>query len=323
MNSRVPRFEDVLEASKRLKGHALKTPLLRSDSVDEICGCQLFVKAEAKQKGGAFKYRGARNRLSQLSPEESKAGVVAFSSGNHAIGIALSANELGVPAIIVMPRDAPKIKVETVLSYGAEIQFYDRLTESREEIAQDISQKTGRVLVPSFDDPFIISGQGTIGIEIADQCPDLEAVVVCLGGGGMCAGISLALQTLCPEARIFGAEPEGYNDHQMSLKSQKREKLSSPPATLCDALMTPQPGELTWAINSNALSEVFTVSDEDCLRAMALAEKELDVMLEPGGAVALASVMRYRPFRSDQKIVVIGSGGNVDPEVRQRALDIS
>ena len=322
MNSRVPSFEDVLSASKRLEGHARVTPLLRSDRIDEICGCQLFLKAEAKQKGGAFKYRGARNRLSQLSPEESKIGVVAFSSGNHAIGIAISANELGVPAIIVMPKDAPKIKVETVLSYGADIRFYDRLTESREDIAEEISRSSGRVVVPSFDNPYIIAGQGTIGIELAEQCPDLHAVVVNLGGGGMCAGISLALQNLCPKAKIYGAEPQGYNDHQLSLEAAKRVSLSSPPATLCDALMTPQPGELTWAVNSQSLSDVFTVTDEDCLHAMALAKRELDVTLEPGGAASLASMMKYKPFSPDQKVVAIGSGGNVDAELMERALSL-
>lgn len=322
MNSWVPKYEDVVAASKRLASHALKTPLLRSDKMDELCGCRLFVKAEAQQKGGAFKYRGARNRLSQLSTDQAKTGIVAFSSGNHAIGVAISASELNIPALIVMPKDAPKIKVETVLSYGAEIRFYDRLTESREQIAEDISRETGRVVVPSFDDPYIIAGQGSIGIEVADQCPELDAVVVCLGGGGMCAGISLALKTLCPKARIFGAEPQYYNDHKMSLEAGKRISLSSPPATLCDALMTPQPGELTWAVNSKSLSGVFTVSDEDCLRAMALAKRELDLILEPGGAVALASLLRYKPFRPEEKVVVIGSGGNVDPDVMELALNL-
>jgi len=322
MNSRVPSFEDVLGAYNRLKGHARETPLVRSDRVDEVCGCQVFLKSEAKQKGGAFKYRGARNRLSQLTPEESKVGVVAFSSGNHAIGVAISAHELGVPAIIVMPKDAPKIKVETVLSYGAEIRFYDRLTESREDIAGEISETSGRVVVPSFDDPYIIAGQGTIGIELAEQCPDTHAVMVNLGGGGMCAGISLALQKLCPTAKIYGAEPEDYNDHERSLAAGERVLLSGPPATLCDALMTPQPGELTWAVNSQSLSGIFTVTDEDCLLAMALSKRELNITLEPGGAAALASVMKHRPFSPGQKVVVIGSGGNVDAEVMERALSL-
>jgi threonine dehydratase len=280
------------------------------------------LKAEANQKGGAFKYRGARNRLSDLSPQQSEIGVVAFSSGNHAIGVALSAKELSIPAIIVMPKDAPKVKVETVLSYGAEIQFYDRLTESRENIAAEISDETGRVLVPSFDDPHIIAGQGTIGFDLAEQCPEMDAVVVCMGGGGMCAGISLALNELCPDVQIFGAEPEFYNDHQMSFKAGERRALKTTPPTLCDALMTPQPGALTWAINSKSLSGVFTVSDENCLEAMSIAHKELGLVLEPGGAVALASIIKHQPFDKDKTIVAIGSGGNVDPDVLERALSL-
>ena len=322
MNSQVPKFEDVLEASKRLTTHAIKTPLLRSDKMDELCGCRVYLKAEAKQKGGAFKYRGARNRLSQLTRQQAKKGVVAFSSGNHAIGVAISAHELGIHALIVMPKDAPKIKVETVLSFGAEIRFYNRQTESREAIAEEISRNTGRVIVPSFDDPFIIAGQGSIGIELAEQCPDMDAVIVCLGGGGMCAGISLAVQELCPKAKIYGAEPEGYNDHRMSLEAGKRISLNSPPATLCDALMTPQPGEITWAINSKSLTDVFIVTDEDCLRAMAMVKRELDVKLEPGGAVAIASLLKYRPFSAGEKVVAIGSGGNVDTEILNRALEL-
>lgn len=320
MTQFLPTFADVKAASERLKGHAVKTLLLRSDRLDALAGCRLFLKAEAKQKGGAFKYRGARNRLSQLTDGQAQIGVVAFSSGNHAIGVAISAKELGVPAIIVMPKDAPKVKVETVLSYGAEIRFYDRLKESREAIAKEISDTTGRVVVPSFDDPHIIAGQGTIGIELAEQCPDLAAVVVCMGGGGMCAGISLALNQLCPKAQIYGAEPEHYNDHQISFEVGERRSLQSTPPTLCDALMTPQPGVLTWAINSKSLSGVFTVSDKDCLAAMAIAKKELAVVLEPGGAVALASIIKYQPFEAEQKIVAIGSGGNVDPDVLKRAL---
>lgn len=322
MTQALPNFDDVKAAAKRLDGHSIVTPLLRSDRFDKLAGCQLFLKAEARQKGGAFKYRGARNRLSQLTPEEAKVGVVAFSSGNHAIGVAISANELGIPAIIVMPEDAPRIKVETVLSYGAEIKFYDRVSESREGIAEAISKSSGRIVVPSFEDPHIVSGQGTIGYELAQQCPDLDGVVVCMGGGGMCAGISLALNELCPKAQIYGAEPEHYNDHQMSFEAGERIALKTPPPSLCDALLTHQPGKITWAINSKSLSGVFTVSDDDCLRAMALAKRELDVVLEPGGAVALASILKYKPFSEHQKIVAIGSGGNVDPDVLERALKL-
>jgi threonine dehydratase len=281
----------------------------------------VLVKAEPLQKGNAFKYRGARNRLSQLSSEQCNTGVVAFSSGNHAIGVAISAKELSIPAIIVMPEDAPKVKIEKVLSYGAEIRFYDRLKESREDIASEISKTSGRVLVPSYDDVHIISGQGTIGIEIAEQAPDAASVIVCLGGGGMCAGISLALGELRPEMNIYGAEPVDYNDHQLSLARNERVKLIHSPPSICDAIMTPQPGELTWSVNSKFLSAVFTASDDDCLKAMALVKRELDLTVEPGGAVAIASLMAQKPFPLDQTVVALASGGNVDENMLQFALD--
>jgi len=318
----IPSYSDVNEASARLYGHAFKTPVLRSDELDELAGCKLYVKAEALQKGGAFKYRGARNRLSLLSASQALKGVVAFSSGNHAIGVAIAAHELKIPAIIVMPSDAPLVKVDKVKAFEAEIRFYDRATESREEIAANISQQSGRIVVPSFDDPRIIAGQGTIGIELAEQCRGLEAVIVCMGGGGMCAGISLAMNELSPRTAIYGAEPEHYNDHQVSFASGQREKLVLPPNSICDALLTPQPGELTWAINSKSLSGVYTVSDEDCLRAMALAKRHLNLTLEPGGAVALASILTHKPFSSEEKIAVIASGGNVDKDVFETALKL-
>jgi len=322
MTRKLPSYSDVNDAASRLYGHAFKTPVLRSDELDKLAGCRLHLKAEALQKGGAFKYRGARNRLSQLTTSEALRGVVAFSSGNHAIGVAISAKELNVSAIIVMPSDAPKAKIDKVKAYGAEIRFYDRVSESREDIAADISGESGRIIVPSYDDANIIAGQGTIGVELAQQFKNLDAVVVCMGGGGMCAGISLALAELSPETLIYGAEPNDYNDHQRSLSSGNREKLVSPPASICDAILTPQPGELTWPINSKSLSGVFTSSDEACLRAMALANRHLNLTLEPGGAVALASVLTHKPFRPTQKVVVIASGGNVDDDILNRALNL-
>ncbi|RKQ71461.1 L-threonine ammonia-lyase [Litorimonas taeanensis] len=317
-----PNFLSVMEAAQSLEGYAIKTPLIRAEMLDSLCGCKLYIKAETMQKGGAFKYRGARNRLSQLSPAESKKGVVAFSSGNHAIGVAVSANELGLSALIVMPEDAPKVKVEKVLSYGAEIEFYDRDTQSREAIAADISARTGRTLVPSFDDVHIISGQGTVGVEIAAQCPDVKAVVTGLGGGGLCAGTSLALNQLRPDCRIYGAEPETYNDHQQSLRHGYRVALKAKPPSLCDALLTPQPGELTWPINSKSLSGVFTASDENCLKVMAIVKRELGLIVEPGGAVAIASIMRHKPFEENEFVVAIASGGNVDADILQQALNL-
>ena len=315
-----PNYADVLAAAWRLEGHAIKTPLLRSDALDTRLGKKIWFKAECLQKKNAFKYRGAFNRLSVMTAAERARGVVAFSSGNHAQGVSCAAKELGMDAVIVMPADAPKVKTDGVLADGAVIVSYDRQTESREEIAAAIAKRDGRTLVPSYDDPFIIAGQGTIGIELAESEPSFDAMITCLGGGGMCAGISLALTELSPKTRIFGAEPEHYNDHQISLKSGVRTKLTSTPPSLCDAIQTPQPGKLTWPINSRSLSDVYTVSDDECLHAIKVAHQELGVTLEPGGAAAMAAVLAGNLPDDVKTVAVILSGGNVDPSIFDRAL---
>ncbi|MDA8707914.1 threonine/serine dehydratase [Hellea sp.] len=317
----LPTFDDVKAAAARIEGHAVKTQLLRSDVIDLMSGKTVWFKPECNQKVGAFKYRGGFNRLSAMSLPEKKRGVVAYSSGNHAQGVSRAAKELGISAIIVMPEDAPEVKVAGVKDDGAEIVFYDRQTQSRESIAHDIAVRDGRVIVPSFDDPFIISGQGTVGLEIAKSDIEFDALITCVGGGGLCAGISLAMNALSPDTKMYGAEPEDYNDHQQSLSSGKRESLKTTPPTLCDALMTPQPGELTWPINSQSLSDVFLVSDFDCLMTMAIAKRELGVQLEPGGAVAMAALLTGAlSDKPDLKtICIILSGGNVDPKIARRA----
>ena len=318
--SRVPTYTDVADAVRRLDGHAIKTPLLRSNAIDKRLAKQVWFKAECQQKKNAFKYRGAFNRLSAMNGAERERGVVAYSSGNHAQGVSCAAKELGMDAIIVMPTDAPKVKIDGVLADGATIVTYDRMTESREDIAAEIAARDGRTLVPSYDDPFIISGQGTIGVELAEAEPEFDAMITCLGGGGMCAGISLAMAELAPNTRIFGAEPTDYNDHQMSLRAGTRTKTTSTSATLCDAIMTPQPGELTWPINSKSLSDVYTVSDAECLHAMKVAHEELGVVLEPGGAAAMAAVLAGNLPEDVKTVAVVLSGGNVDPDILQRAL---
>jgi threonine dehydratase len=319
--SELPTFKDVQAAAQRIKGQAFETPLLRSGVIDAMTGKTVWFKAECNQKVGAFKYRGAYNRLSAMSADERKRGVVATSSGNHAQGVSRAAKELNIDAVIVMPTDAPKVKVAGVQNDGAQIVFYDRLTESREEIADDISRKEGRIYVPSYDDPFIIAGQGTTGLEIAQSGIDFDALITCMGGGGLCAGISLALNELSPQTKIYGAEPKDYNDHQQSFEAGKRVALREMPPTLCDALMTPTPGALTWPINSKSLSGVFAVSDMDCLMTMAIAKRELGVQVEPGGAVAMTALLKGA--LADQPklktICIILSGGNVDPEVAARA----
>lgn len=318
---RAPTYTDVIEASERLRGHALRTPLLNSPEIDAVAGTEVHFKAECLQHVGAFKYRGARNRLAAMSDAERARGVVAFSSGNHARGVARAAKELGIDAIIVMPTDAPAIKVAGVLRDGAAIISYDRMTESREEISADIAARDGRIIVPSYDDPYIIAGQGTVGLEIAQSGLDFDALITCLGGGGLCAGISLAMQADSPKTHIFGAEPFGYNDHQLSLRAGKRQSIGDhPPETLCDAIMTPMPGALTWPINSKSLKDVYDVSDDDCLFAMKLAKQHLDITLEPGGAAGMAAIVTGRLPKTYARAAVILSGGNVDPAVLDQAM---
>jgi len=318
---RVPTYSDVQDAVGRLDGHAVKTPLLRSDAIDKAVGKRVWFKAECLQKKNAFKYRGAFNRLSALTEKDRAAGVVAFSSGNHAQGVSCAAKELGIDAIIVMPTDAPKVKVDGVLADNATIVTYDRNTESREDIAADIAKREGRTLVPSYDDPYIIAGQGTIGVELADAEQEFDAVITCLGGGGMCAGISLAMNELSPRTMMYGSEPIAYNDHQMSLRTGHRMCITDTLHTLCDAIMTPTPGELTWPINSKSLQDVYTVSDAECLNAIRVAHENLGVILEPGGAAAMAAVLGQNLPESIKTVAVILSGGNVDPEILKQALN--
>jgi len=317
-------FNDIVKAAERLAGKTRPTPLMRSDVIDILTGKNIWFKPECNQKVGAFKYRGAYNRLSAMSESEREQGVVAFSSGNHAQGVSRAAKELGISAIIVMPEDAPKIKVDGVIRDGAEIVFYDRLTESREEISAQIARRDGRIIVPSFDDPFIIAGQGTTGLEIIAEAKErnisLDAVITPMGGGGLCAGTGMAVSTLSPSTQMFGAEPIGYNDHQLSIRAGKRIRYENPPSTLCDAIMTPIPGELTFPINNRFVSDVFTVSDRDCLLAMAIAQKELGLTVEPGGVVGLAAVLTGAfDVIEVNTICVVLSGGNVDPKTVARA----
>lgn len=317
---RVPTFLDVQAAVSRLHGNAVKTPLLHSDVINNQLGKRVWFKAECLQKKNAFKYRGAFNRLSLLTSTERERGVVAYSSGNHAQGVSRSAKELGIDAIIVMPTDAPKVKVAGVLADGATIVTYDRNTESREEMAAEIAKRDRRTIIPSYDDPHIIAGQGSIGVELAEAEPNFDAVITCLGGGGMCAGISLALAELSPATQIYGAEPVDYNDHQMSLRAGHRVAIKDTPYTVCEAIMTPIPGEITWAINSKSLQDVFTVTDAECLNAMRVANEELNVTLEPGGAAAMAALLGGNLPDNIKTVAVILSGGNVDDEILQKAL---
>ncbi len=322
--SDLPTHADVLAAAGRLRGVAVTTPLVRADALDEAAGGRVFVKAECLQRTGSFKIRGAYARLSLLSPAERRAGVVAFSSGNHAQGVAAAARLLGVPAVIVMPADAPAVKTEATRALGAEIVAYDRFTESREAIAEGLAAARGAVLVPSFDDPHVIAGQGTVGLEAARQLQDLgveaDMLLSPASGGGLMAGIALALETVSPATRLYVVEPEGYDDHARSLAAGARTEVQAGRPSLCDALLSPAPGALTFAINSRRLSGALAVTDEEALAAMAFAFRHLKLVLEPGGAVALAAVLAGKAPLDGAAALVIASGGNVDPAVFARAI---
>lgn len=316
----IPTFLDIVAARNRLKGHAHITPLVRHDLLDRISGFNLYLKNETVQKSGAFKYRGAYSRLSLLNEKERQTGVVAFSSGNHAQGVAIAAKELGISATIVMPATAPLKKKQGTLSHGAKIIEYDPATTDRVKLGADIARREGRTLVPPFDDKYVIAGQGTCGIELLEQCAEigveLDALITPVGGGGLCAGINLAVEQLSPHTKVFGGEPVNYDDHAKSLRAGKRITNAPAPLSLCDALMSPAPGEITFPINQKLLSGIFPMTDEQCFLAMALAKETLDITLEPGGAIALAAALsRPEKIPANSNVVVILSGGNVDDAV--------
>lgn len=325
MRDRLPTFEDVLEAQKRIQGVTVQTPLIHSDVLSERLQRPVFLKCENLQKTGSFKLRGAYNRLSALLDEERKAGVVAFSSGNHAQGVARAAKLLDMPAVIVMPHDTPEVKINGVKSDGAEIVRYDRASESRETIAARLCEERGAVLVPSYDDQYIIAGQGTCGLEIAAQLPDelsLGTLVCCVGGGGLIAGISLAVRQSWPGVEIIGAEPHEYDDYARSLEAGERQSLTAYPPTICDALQTPMPGALTFAINKDHLSGIARITDDGAFQAMKWCASEHKLVLEPGGAAALAAVLTGKAAPSGEgALVIVLTGGNVDPAILTRALN--
>ncbi len=323
----LPSFADVEDAARLLDGVAVRTPLLRSDALDEAAGGRVFVKAECLQRTGSFKIRGAYNRLARLTAEERPRGVVAFSSGNHAQGVAASARLLGLPAVIVMPSDAPRMKMEATRGYGAEVAPYDRFTQSREEIAARIGKERGAVVVPSYDDFHVIAGQGTVGLETAGQLAEAGAkadMLICpASGGGLMAGMALAFAEMSPDTRLYTAEPAGYDDHRLSFEAGERIALEPAGPSLCDALLAPQPGAMTFAINRERASGGFSVTDEEALAAMAFAFRHLKIVIEPGGAVALAAVLSGKARLDGRTAVVVASGGNVDAEVYGRALGLA
>jgi threonine dehydratase len=315
---------DIRAAADRLRPYITRTPLLQSSLLDTRCRGKVFLKAECLQQTGSFKIRGALNRLLQLSAEERAAGVVAYSSGNHAQGVALAGKIAGVSTTIVMPEDAPAVKRERTRRYGAEIVPYNRYTESREEIAARIAEEKGAVLVPPFDDPHIIAGQGTVGLEIAEDIGRLgiqiDQVLVCCSGGGLAAGIAVALDADHPGTTVYTVEPNGFDDTKRSLTAGSR--VSNPPGgqSICDALLLPRPGAITFPILQHLGVEGVSVSDREAMGAIRFGADELRVVLEPGGAVALAAVLFGTVPCKKKTTVAILSGGNVDAELLDRAL---
>ena len=305
--------QDVVDAKVRIGELVEQTPLIESS----INGRKVWLKCESLQPGHAFKLRGATNRLLQLTGAEREKGVVAFSSGNHAQGVAIAAKRLGVPAVIVMPADAPKVKVDATRSHGAEIIFYDRKTESREEIAARLADERGAVVVPSFDDPAIVAGQGTAGLDILDQMPvEPRRIVIPCGGGGLASGIALA----CPDAEIVIVEPEGWDDMKRSLEGGAIVPVESdPPPTLCDALQTPRVSPITFGVLRDRNATALWVSDEEVKKAIRFAWREHGLTVEPGGAAALAAVLAKKVGIVDGTVVVL-SGGNIDPELHARIV---
>ncbi|HZB89951.1 MAG TPA: threonine/serine dehydratase [Stellaceae bacterium] len=322
--SDLPDIAAVRAAAARLDGRIVTTPLLESPLLNARLGLRLLVKAEPLQRTGSFKFRGAMNALLQLDAAQRRAGVVAFSSGNHAQGVAAAAQLLGIPAVIVMPADAPAIKVANTRGYGAEVVFYDRWRDSREAIGARIAAERGASLVPPYDDARVIAGQGTVAVELLAQAralgAGLDAVIVPAGGGGLVTGCALAISAESPTTKIYAAEPEAADDWRRSLAAGER--LANDPAarSICDALLAPMRGEITFPIGRRLLAGGYAVSDAEVMHAIAVAFAELKLVIEPGGAVALAAVLAGKLDAKGKTLAAVASGGNVDRELFQRAL---
>jgi len=320
----LPDVDDVREAAVRLHGKAALTPLLSSPQIDARLGAHVLVKAECLQRTGSFKFRGAYNALSQLDAGRRRAGVVAYSSGNHAQGVAAAAHLLGMPATIVMPADAPTIKVANTRFYGAEIVLYDRYRESREEIAQRIATERGAEILPPYDDARVIAGQGTIGIEIGEEIERRDGLIDVLiapcSGGGLVTGCALGLVAKQGNAAVYAAEPAGLDDLRRSLEAGRRVANDPAARSICDALLAPTPGEITFALAQRLLTGSIAVTDEEVRRAMATAFSAYKLVLEPSGAAALAAVLSGKLSIVGKTVAVVASGGNVDPAAFTAAL---
>ncbi len=307
----VPTYDDVCDAAVRIEGVAHRTPVMRSRQIDTMIGAEVFFKCENLQRVGAFKFRGAYNALSRLSPQQQRAGVVAYSSGNHAQAVALSAQLLGISAIIVMPFDAPASKIAATRGYGATVVHYDRYTQERESVAADVAGDRGLAVIPPFDHPHVIAGQGTAAMELFDEVPGIDALIVPLGGGGLLAGSALSAQALAPGCVIYGSEPAAGNDGYQSLKRGSIVTIGTP-ATIADGAQTTSLGVRTFEIIRAAVEDIVTPEDSDLVNAMRLFATYLKLVVEPTGALGLAGVQQLTPRLGGQRIGVLISGGNID-----------
>lgn len=318
-------IEMIRAAAQRLKGHAIRTPLLSSPFLDEIAGRRVLLKPECIQHTGSFKFRGGWSAVSALSPDAIKAGVIAFSSGNHAQGVANAARAHGAPCVIVMPSDAPAVKIANTRGLGAEVVLYNRESEDRDEIGARLAAERGLTLIKPFDEPQVIAGQGTTGLEIAEDATAMGVthadVLVCCGGGGLTSGIALACEADAPGLRVRPVEPAGFDDVARSLASGTIQRNARLTGSICDAIITPQPGNLTFPIMSRLCGAGIVVPEEDCLRAMAAAFARLHVVIEPGGAVALAAALYHSSQIEGDTVICVASGGNVDVPMFTRALE--
>jgi threonine dehydratase len=309
-------YRDIEAAAGRLAGLAVVTPLVESPALNERLGGRILLKPETLQRGGAFKFRGAMNKIAQLTGEQRRRGVVACSSGNHAQGVALAAGMCGAPAVIVMPADAPAMKVANTRAYGAEVIHYDRYTQDRDAITRTVAAERGMTIVWPFDDVDVAAGQGTAGIELVEQAGTaLDCVIVPVGGGGLAAGVSTAVKHHYPEAEVWGVEPAAFDDMARSLASGRRERIDPAARSICDALQSTSPGEITFEINRHTLAGVLTVTDAEVAEAMRYAFAVLKLVVEPGGCVGLAAALASKLDLSGRTTGIVLSGGNVDAEL--------
>ena len=311
MSLALPTFEDVRAAARRLQGHAHRTPVLRSATLDQRLGAQLFFKCENFQRMGAFKFRGAFNALSRLSPEQRRAGVVAYSSGNHAQAVALSAQLLGLSATIVMPHDASPAKLAATLGYGATVVGYDRYNEDAMAIARALAEREGRTFIPPFDHPDVLCGQGTAAMELFEEVGELDVLLVCLGGGGLLSGSALSARALSPRCKVYGVEPEAGNDVQQSFRRGERVRIPTP-RTIADGAQSPMVGELTFEIIRRHVDDILTVTDAQLIEAMRLYAERMKMVVEPTGCLTLAAACHAGLPLQGQRVGVVISGGNVD-----------